>query len=322
MDSPDAAVVYALYAEGSEKDYYLPGKEVEVCDFAKLRRTGRARWADAERFLEFLDEASHAAKSFAARSIAATFKNWDEDLESANEPLRPSWDEKKVDQLASVARRIVAIECASFLADADIEHERWLPYKHWQERLMAGLDTVITFNYDRVIETLSEQTGSEKLQVLLPIEAAEMNGQASVPVLKLHGSIDWRDEKKKGVVKTTEPHAFLNSEAPPFIATPGNSKHLASKGRLAHLWRAAVGAIKAASVVNFVGFRFPESDAYARSKLLDALRDSDVQVVNIVLGVESKDAARVKRLLEMARPNARVDVVNLWSQDYLDQWGR
>jgi hypothetical protein len=354
LKSPCARVVCALYRYGlgDDTEHALPGLPVFAQQDEPPRLRGRKYWRNAEEYLEFLDAAEADVNSFAGRRLTAVLDSWD----AAVAPIRrrtkaphpredptgapttayyanvqkraegrdsfvPAWEELTCKDLADTARRIVAIECASFIADADIKTERWIPYRRWQ-RSRSLADTIISFNYDRVIETLLEQipnlgtSETPKMRVRLPNDLAE----TGVRVLKLHGSIDWRMDGDR-LVRTNALDFLDPSGPPPAIATPGNSKHAASKGPFKPLWDAAVQAIKAAERIYFVGYRFPESDAYSRSTILDVIRESEVLNVQVVLGLQSRDAGRLAQLVTLAKPRATVTVLDLWSQDFLDRTG-
>jgi len=117
----------------------------------------------------------------------------------------------------------MAAECCAFLKTADPTSERWEPYRDWLATLTAD-DTVVTFNYDRVIETLVAHVKDEylrnKYQVLLPNESLAND---CIHVLKLHGSVDW--QRSNGTYwkshDTSAIKASLDSIA---IATPGSHK--------------------------------------------------------------------------------------------------
>ena len=70
--------------------------------------------------------------------------------------------------LARAARRALAVDCSVFLRSAQLNTERWQPYKDWANRLHAN-DTVITFNYDHVPELLASET--KNLHVVGPVDS-------------------------------------------------------------------------------------------------------------------------------------------------------
>jgi hypothetical protein len=135
----------------------------------------------------------------------------------------------------------------------------------------------------------------------------EKDGQ----VYKLHGSLNWalkNDEFfQANLWQSTDPH----TEVEPFIATPGPLKKDRSK-KLTRLWSQAVSALREADVVVFMGYRFPASDAHARSELLGAMRDNPKSVrVHTVLGprTHDDDTVRLLKLVEHAlRGGGRITI--------------
>lgn len=253
-------------------------------------------WSDAEAFLDQLDAAAHGfvqarkrgeadspATSRLARVLEITgFKG-------------PSWDE-----LRDAARRLVAAGCCAFLKDADLSEERWQPYVAWSEQTKP-CDTVITFNYDRVLETLGNE-----FQIVDPSKDI-LPSRTHPQVFKLHGSVDWVRLEGPGRARyaiTDEPeHALTCAGCNIGIATPGPTKRIAAE-ELETLWTAACQRIREASVVVFIGFRFPPSDAEARERLLEAIgsNGSPHLEIHLVLGPERthRDVVRLEQLLRYA----------------------
>jgi hypothetical protein len=194
-------------------------------------------------------------------------------------------------------RRFVAAQCCAFLEGANLEEERWSPYKRWAGELGPS-DTIITFNYDRVLELLGG---------FHVVDFASPKPHPTLPqVLKLHGSVDWRRVEDGAAVRyevTDDPRFVLRCEDSEIgVATPGPSKKIATK-ELKNLWDRALHELRAADAIVFVGYRFPPSDAEAREKLLRAIRLNHRRAphtlnVHIVLGPKrSDDVFRLEGLL-------------------------
>jgi hypothetical protein len=67
------------------------------------------------------------------------------------------------------------------------------------------------------------------------------------------------------------------------------------------IWKLACEALETADAIVFVGFRFPETDAYARERLLGAIRKNKSEralTIRIVLGKPGPDSERMAALLE------------------------
>jgi hypothetical protein len=203
--------------------------------------------------------------------------------------------------LRGAARRLIAAECCSFLEEANLDEERWAPYRSWAETLKFP-DVILTFNYDRVLETLG------RFVIVPPDGSYDNDGKAAV--FKLHGSVDWQrlegppvNGVKGRYSSTTDPRFALTcADYQIGIATPGPTKRISTK-ELEAIWDGALAHLKEADAIVFVGYRFPPTDAEAREKLLGAIREnrssqsgrSHHLYLHIVLGPNRADA-NVERL--------------------------
>ncbi|MDB4982510.1 MAG: hypothetical protein JWM82_3262 [Myxococcales bacterium] len=258
-------------------------------------------WADAEEFLVFLDDAAtDQATEKKARLSRLTA--------SARRRARPNYGPEYHTQendyviwtgLNRAARRALAAETSRFMMSSR-DGELWLPYRRWASGLEPGQDTVVTFNYDTLLDELAK---TAPLTIPLPQEDPE---EGKVPVLKLHGSVNWLAEggtfkRQRDVEVLTYPSGLC-----PAIASPGRSKSPGGEPPFPHLWQLAEKAIVNAEWVAFIGYRFPPTDALARFRITRALSSrSDVVVrrIDTVLGpdVDSDASRRLKTLLEAAR---------------------
>jgi hypothetical protein len=278
------------------RSWPVDGPERMVVDLYQQHRRGSAsgvaRWSDAEEFLSFLDSAADGH-----RPTRAEFEQLgDAFVKKFGGPAAAS------KEASTAARRMIAAECGAFLVDAPLDGENWLPYRSWARSLGPDQSTVITFNYDLVLEKLAAKEAS-RLYVLGPNEDPGAARKA-VPVLKLHGSINWlrlqagnHAEYQTGRSDTE----FLDVDGSQLaIASPGPTK-LALTQELRGLWLAAENAIREADAVVFVGYRFPPSDSMAQERLLAALGGSDsiYLAIHTVLGpgVDQPDSARLRDLL-------------------------
>jgi hypothetical protein len=278
-------------------------------------------WADAEEFIDFLDTAAGEPEGPAASRLKMV-------VDYPNEA-------DLVSQLAGAARRLVAGICSAFLIGADLSSEKWEPHAHWFQWLSPD-DTVVTFNYDLVLERLAERQ-PKKIHVVLPREKV---GEGPTRVYKLHGSVDWkRIEGSPPRFEKGQPASFVLNATPAelAVATPGPTKKQRA-GDLEDLWCAAEKAIETARAVVFVGYRFPPTDANARQRILGALtrNTNPFLALHTVLGpsLHDDDTVRMKELLRTTATHRKIatfDDVNyvsppmkyfirqhpLWSQDFL-----
>lgn len=286
---------------------YGYGSRYQQGNFGSLTKPeGENIWADAEQFLDYLDTAVAGGPSSPA------FKRLTNVVEFlANSFRLGTNDVKQVLRLSRAAKRLVAGTCSAFLTGADPNTERWEPYVKWATRLGSN-DTIITFNYDCVLELLNRR--SKNIHVVRL--GGDHGSPGCAPLLKLHGSVNW---KISGLAPddSTLPKGEEQIEVLPqddfdfslkcldhelAIASPGPIKKAVSAGWFAELWDIAARAIEDADAVVFIGYRFPPSDSHARQRLLTALsRNSRPYLaVHTVLGLGSPDTPRLTQLLRFA----------------------
>ena len=239
-----------------------------------------------------------------------------------------------VEGMVDLARRALAIECSFFLRGADPATERWQPYLCWA-RALNGEDTIVSFNYDRVLELLKEKfvPDTNHYGVIVPSVAqadavSEARHLRYAPVLKLHGSVDW--VLRNGDIKVdTNPDLAVTctSGNEIVLAVPGPEKaalQTRSTG-MKILWDAAQQAVRQAGKIVFLGYRFPVTDAFARLYFLKVIRAAakakTLNTIEIVLGPNEHhpDVERMKGLLSFAckGTEVKINVLPLWVEDYL-----
>jgi hypothetical protein len=232
------------------------------------------------------------------------------------------------------ARHLIAAECCAFLEKVDPQREQWDPFRSWESEL-GPTDTIITFNYDRVLETLAEAHNRRAQQLRFPmsqlktirpgrVEEDMRDSVGCCPVMKLHGSVDWRlVSKDPAAIEIMDGKPTFAIDCKPedlAIATPGPSKKDLTVA-FADLWRQARKALSEASVIVFVGFRFPPTDSDARRELLGAIRENHAPnlSVHIVLGPAGEHSKRLESLLEFVRPIEPVPAANALSKGNLNR---
>jgi hypothetical protein len=253
---------------------------------------GELLWRDAEEFLDIVDSAAASRKNVARSNIEGILHQHREDLFGNGSPL------PDLAAVRGMARRLVAAECSAFLRGTELGLERWGPYQHWAEYLVGERDHVVTFNYDLVLEHLCTKT--QRMGVVLPNDPG--SGQHNTRILKLHGSVSWQ-RTAPGRFQAHGLEHFICCRCIPAdlaIATPGRTKAEHAKD-FSELWTLAKNAIRDADAVVFLGYRFPPSDAEARSEILSAIARNKKRYlpVHTVLGpdVQSADSARLRGLL-------------------------
>src|SRR6185436_12056901 len=194
------------------------------------------------------------------------------------------------DEAAVHVRRALAAQCSQFWRIANTRGERWSPYRTWVKRLEAQHDTLVSFNYDCVVEQAAQAAGG-RVTALLPGEPAS---PASVKLLKLHGSVNWA--LSDGSCARVQIDDVLKGTPEIAIAAPGESKAEYADGKFGALWREAESAVESAESIVFLGYRFPESDAEARRRILSCIVNNRTQELHVhtVLGADlgHRDAVR------------------------------
>lgn len=288
---PECRVAHALFNYGIA---FENGKVAMANGLANgfLRGSdGEHIWADAEAFLASLDTAALDPESAAARRMNALIRKV---FDEAN-PITPS-----PASIAGAAKRLIAAECSAFLIGADLKSEMWLPFVSWVKKL-APAHTIITFNYDRVLEHLRNVRNN-----LVIVHPDSREPEDSVRVMKLHGSVDWAQRPAGAGIKISVEEdrnfPFFADTAELAMATPGPAKKALNE-RMFPLWDRAMRALMSADAIVFIGYRFPATDALARDRLLTAIRENDrpYLAVHAVLGpnTQEPDTVRLHQLLKM-----------------------
>lgn len=291
------------------------------------------RWGDAEEFLVWLDEARDAnSPARLAYDHALNEISGDAALARQCKPDGTFWcDEITPDRLWSVAKQLLSLETSAFLKGARFGDERWLPYRKWLQNLTYD-DTIITFNYDCLIESVDNFLNPENLtrRVVVPTSDAvcrnsRRNSNAGPTLLKLHGSADWYRERDRIIPLSVAHPGATDLAADPaqleqvFIAAPGRSKTSDTK-LLEPVWQQARRAIVEADELCIVGYGFPKSDNLAKHVILDAVRAAaQLRSLLIVLGTPSPNLQRVESMIGMAvaSHDINVETCHQWAEDFL-----
>jgi hypothetical protein len=267
---------------------------------------GERLWDDAEEFLDLLDSASAGGGNAGTiRRILATLQKQHSSQSLGN---------ATIPGMATGARRLIAAECSHFVEDATITQERWAEHIEWV-KLLDNRHTVVTFNYDRVLDRITDYLSevlhhNNRPAVLLPGDdpkAEEFSGRTRV--YKLHGSVDW-ERMHAGIRRSDRAFALTAQAEQMVIATPGPTKAKITTA-IESLWARAIAEISVADAVVFLGYRFPPTDGTARRRLLGAIEEAARRRVpnqtlhlHVVLGPNSSDAPRLIELLRLVARRA------------------
>jgi hypothetical protein len=225
---------------------------------------------------------------------------------------------QSIEPVRDAARRLLAVECSRFLVGADPKSERWAPYRDWSQRVFTATSPskggdrhlIVTFNYDTVLEKLGFQDG-----VRLPRQSSDK------PILKLHGSVNWKRAKAGHFTHETDEHFAASCPIEELAIAPPGPDKVGVADEFDDLWKAATTALGSADAVVFIGYRFPQTDAQARDKILSALSSRTIPM-HVVLGsdLHSVDAQRLRGLLVSNTPRTPVVMHPLFAQDFMPLW--
>lgn len=143
----------------------------------------------------------------------------------------------------------------------------------------AVRNTIVTFNYDLLVERALDELavpfsyGFKKQGVNYDSTAscAPYGTPNAVPVLKLHGSLNWAHRKRKGRSLTVfGSYSDVTAiEAIPALVPPTWDKHF--DDQLRTVWSHAVAALSTATRIVVIGFSMPETDLHFRYLLAASL---------------------------------------------------
>lgn len=144
-----------------------------------------------------------------------------------------------------------------------------------------GTNTFITFNYDTLIEDALDRLSVPWTYSSDPEDAEKDNGLESaskVPVIKLHGSVNWGFRKPTPNYTIPRITIFssydqvLDSGQPPLLLPPTWSKNL--HAGLSSSWRLAVKRMANATRIVVIGFSMPETDLHFRYLVAAGLQNN------------------------------------------------
>jgi len=284
-------------------------------------------WENAEQFLGYVDDAYHDKPNNPHRRRIAHLINRSDVNKprerqglSGLDPLQAYYVYKDNlhNDFDKKVKRALASDCFRFTMNADCESELWDPHTDWVDSLVEGVDTIVSFNYDLVVEMAGNvSTSTAKIHVVAPSPTAHLSDLPTdkVPLIKLHGSVNWRMQADASGKRTISPETVpadtvLRSEDDDLaIAAPGGSKARFVSSYLGPLWVLAERALEEATAVMVVGYSFPDTDPMASRRLLQALERRTGALrrqAHIILGadVTTPPSQRVVSLLK-STSNAR-----------------
>ncbi len=140
-------------------------------------RSGRYQEVNIEEILETIDYCEKKPNSTIAKTV-----------------MHSAYGREQEDGFAELNRLIrvrLAMSTLLFLEIVPDESERWSPYKRWFSGLTKD-DTILTFNYDNVVERAAELAGRPYYDSKQTCNPTLLMDSADNPaLLKLHGSATW-----------------------------------------------------------------------------------------------------------------------------------
>jgi hypothetical protein len=153
-------------------------------------------------------------------------------------------------------------------------------------------NTVITFNYDTVLEEALEQIGVNPNYGLpnanLSMEPTKKISD-SLLILKLHGSVNWLWSEDRSIRIRHKYEDTLDAKDQVVLIPP--TWHKVFQGALTQIWGKALDAIKAATRIIVVGFSMPKTDIHFKYLMAEGLRENislrEIHFVTVTDGVDS-----------------------------------
>ena len=208
----------------------------------------------------------------------------------------------------------LAIETSVFISQLPNDSERWDPYKSWF-RSLSGSDTILTFNYDGVVEKSACLVDRPYIGKEGSLVESLVCPSAGMPaLLKLHGSADWCYSQQVPTkiesvsiypVDAFSPHenweTFISRGKHVLLGSPGLSKKRMSAELFKPLWDKARIALRDAHVISMVGYSMPATDNLAKQLILESIAANvHLKQINIVLGPDS-NSPRAERVYELCK---------------------
>ena len=141
-------------------------------------------------------------------------------------------------------------------------------------------NTFITFNYDLVLEDALRNAGfgidyGVARTRLAPQGSLALAQKRVVPVLKLHGSVNWvQGGSANGeAMAAYESYEMVRTLGkPPVLVPPTWRKDFS--GHFSDVWNAALAAVRTATRLCIIGFSLPETDVHFRYLLAAGLQEN------------------------------------------------
>lgn len=189
-------------------------------------------------------------------------------------------------------------------------------------------NTIITFNYDTVLESSFERTESPfdlrldpvpNLGVVSDYKYYCKNDDNSPQLLKLHGSINWKLSNIDKGPKMYQLSALQSAEnlwkdkysSFPYVLEPPTWNKGRSAEILQSLWDEAVSQIRTATRIFIIGYSFPKSDMHFKYLMASGLAENisleKIYIVNPALDKDDEQEGILERLYQIFREDIKTD---------------
>ncbi len=179
-------------------------------------------------------------------------------------------------QYADAADRFVRI--VTLMLQQSCRYNPCAYHQQLAARLEPG-DTVISFNYDTIIDDAlvkmggNRWRGNDRYGVPVTGRGDAWVGEtttgrpcnSTVRLLKLHGSTHWRswDEKAKAVLLAKDGYGIKQ----PLLVPPAWNKRITNHQPLGEIWKKARRSLQAARALIIIGYSLPRTDLLFRALL-------------------------------------------------------
>jgi len=149
----------------------------------------------------------------------------------------------------------------------------------FEPRDRAVEDSIITFNYDTVIEEAIWELGGTVNYGVSRVRNEGVrnagNGRFVVPIFKLHGSSNWAQIATRGVRAVIhDRYENFGEQSTPLVVPPTWKKgDLAPM--FAEIWRGARDALAKATRICIIGYSMPRTDPFFHHLMASALAEND-----------------------------------------------
>jgi hypothetical protein len=179
-------------------------------------------------------------------------------------------------------------------------------YKSFTNKLLKQIDAIVSFNYD----VICEQSLPTKTKWHYEGVSNSQKIPRSIPIIKPHGSVNWRIENQTIVTSKSV-------QDNPLIVAPSHLKFVSNREEdqpLFQVWQRMEQQLSAAKVIVFIGYSFPPSDFYFSSVLRTTFAErSDFPQIVIV----NPDAVNISARLQQRYRVGVKQILKLYDLDSL-----